>query len=145
MIVLAAADTLAGGASVASMLTSTVFGMELASGVETYKVLDQRQLAASPATIYTVPASTAAFIKSIMVVNNDSVPRTFQYFRGGTAAVNALTPPFTLGSGWAAVYEDGQGWRFYNSTGQLLTAYGIAQGYDIWAPKIGRASCRERV
>lgn len=134
MITLAAADTLAGGASVASMLSSTIFGMELNAGVEVYKVLDQRQLAASPATIYTVPASTTAFLKSIMVVNNDSAPRTFQYFWGGTAAVNALTPPFTLGPGWAAVYEDSQGWRFYNNTGQLLTAYGIAQAEPVWGP-----------
>jgi hypothetical protein len=135
MITLAAADTLAAGASVASILTSTIWGMEysVAAG-EVYKKLDQRQLAASPVTIYIAPALTEAYIKTIMVVNNDTVPRTFQYFSGGTAAVNALTPSFTLGPGWCAVYEDGQGWRFYNSTGQLLTAYGIAQNESIWGP-----------
>jgi hypothetical protein len=116
------------------MLTSTIFGMELSGGVETYKVLDQRQLAAAPATIYTVPASTVAFIKTICVVNNDTVARTFQYFTGGTTAPYALTGVFTLGAGWTAVYEDGQGWKFYNLTGQLLTAYGQASVYDIWGP-----------
>ncbi len=120
MITLAAADTLAAGASVASQLTSTVFGMELNAGTEVYKVLDQRQLAASPATIYTVPASTTAFVKTIMAVNNDASARTAQYFRGGTAAANAITPPVTIPAGGMAIYEDGMGWSVYNSSGQLL-------------------------
>lgn len=152
MITLAAADTLAGGASVASQLTCTLFGMELSAGpTETYKVLDQRQLAAAPATIYTVPASTVAFIKSIMVTNNDTVARTFRLFRGGTAAVNALTPNFSLLPGGCAVYEDGLGWRFYNSTGQFLQAIGnnLAGQIDVWGPtgtlseSIDRSICAE--
>jgi hypothetical protein len=94
--------------------------MELASGTETYKVLDQRQLAAAPATIYTAPGSTQSFIKSIMVVNNDTVSRTIQYFRGGTAAANAITPVYTLLPSGCAVYTDGLGWKFYNKSGQML-------------------------
>lgn len=126
MIVLETGQTLRADADAASMLTSTIFGMELdtSTQVETYKVLDQRQIAATVATIYTVPASTCTFIKSILVVNNDSVARTFQYFVGGTAAANAITPNFSILPGGSAVYEDGKGWQFYNSTGQLLTAYG---------------------
>jgi hypothetical protein len=124
MIVLAAADTLAAGASVASQITCTVFGMELNAGTEVYKVLDQRQLANSPATIYTVPASTQAFIRSIMVNNNDTVSRTFRLFRGGTANTNAITPTFTLLPGGCAIYEDALGWSFYNNAGQQLTASG---------------------
>ena len=75
MIILAANDTLAGEASVASQVTCTVMGMELNSStlVETYKVLDQRQLANSPATIYTAGASGPTFIRSITVNNNDTV------------------------------------------------------------------------
>ena len=125
MITLAAADTLAGVASAATQVTSTVFGMEysVAAG-EVYKVLDQRQLAAAAATIYTVPASTTAFIKTITAVNNDSVARTAQYFRGGTAAANAITglvsiPP----SGWA-VWEDGAGWTVYDASGQKQVSVG---------------------
>lgn len=133
MLTLAAADTLAAGASAASQVTSTLFGMELNAGVEVYKVLDQRQLAAAPATIYTVPGSTQAFVKSIMVNNNDTSTRTFRFFRGGTAAANALTPNFSLLPGGCAVYEDGLGWRFYNSAGQFLQAIGAAvSGYDNW-------------
>lgn len=124
MLTLAAADTLAAGASVATQMTCTVFGMELNAGTEVYKVLDQRQLASSPATIYTAPTSTTAFIKTIMVNNNDTVVRTFRLFRGGTAAANAITPNFSLLPGGCAVYEDAMGWMFYNAGGQLLQASG---------------------
>jgi len=111
MIVLAAADYIAAGASSASKLTCTMFGMELNAGVEVYKVLDQRQLAASPATIYTAPSSTQVFIKTITVINTDlTTAYTFQMFRGGTAAVNAITPVFNLTAGASAIYEDGVGW-----------------------------------
>lgn len=151
MLVLAAADTLAAGASVASQVTCTVFGMELNAGTEVYKVLDQRQLANSPATIYTAPASTTAFVKSIHVVNNDTALRTFQLFRGGTAAANALTPTFTLLPGCAAVYEDGLGWQFFSASGQLLLASGSYPSYlarrdgptGVLAQSMDRASCAE--
>ena len=122
MIVLAASDTLAAKASAASKVTSTVFGMTLNAGVETYGILDQRQLASSAATIYTVASSTQCFIKKIVVVNTDTVSRTFQYYRGGTAASNAITSLFNLGAGCMAVYEDAEGWTFFSSTGQLLTS-----------------------
>lgn len=128
MIVLAASDTLAGGASVTSQITCTVMGMELNSNtqVETYKVLDQRQLANSPATIYTATANGPTFIRSITVNNNDTVVRTFRLFRGGTVAANAITPTFTLLPGGAGIYEDGLGWQFFNASGQLLTANGMS-------------------
>src|SRR3990172_2513439 len=124
MIVLAASDTLAAGASAASQVTCTVFGMELNAGTEVYKVLDQRQLAASPATIYTAPASTEAFVKAIKVVNNDTVPRSFQMFRGGTALANAITPPFWLMPGGMAIFQELEGWRFYEADGGVLKAFG---------------------
>jgi hypothetical protein len=129
MIILAANDTLAGGANSASQVTCTIFGMELASGIETYKVLDQRQLASSPATIYTATANGPTFIKSIMLNNNDTTSRTFRLFRGGTAATNAITPTFTLLAGGAAMYEDAIGWQFFNSIGQVLQATGLPNYY----------------
>jgi len=146
MITLAAADTLAGDASVASMLTSTVFGMELNAGAEVYKVLDQRQLAAAPATIYTVPASTVAFIKSITVVNNDTVARTFRLYRGGTGAANAITPSFSVPAGGMAVYEDGLGWQVFNANGQILMAGTGTQpgGFDSWVPAGGLFETMDR-
>lgn len=113
MLTLAAADTLAGVAATASKVTCTIFGMELNGTTETYKVLDQRQLAAAAATIYTVPGSTVAFVRTITVVNTDAVSaQTFQLFRGGTAAANAITPIVNLPAGGSATYEDGKGWDY---------------------------------
>jgi len=122
VIVLNAADTLAGAApSGATEVTCTIFGMELVGTTETYKVLDQRQLAAAAATIYTVPASTQAFIRSITVVNTDTTNiSTFQLFRGGTAAANAITPVFTIPAGGMALYVDGDGWQVFTASGLLL-------------------------
>lgn len=123
MLTLAAADTLAGVAQTATTVTCTIFGMELNAGAEVYKVIDQRQLAAAAATIYTVPGSTTAFIKTITVVNNNlTTAQSFQLFRGGTAAVNAITPPITLPPGGYATYEDGDGWMVYNSFGMVMSA-----------------------
>ena len=121
MIVLAASGTLAAGASSASKLTCTVFGMTLNAGVETYSILDQRQLANSPATIYTVASSTQCFIKSISVINTDLFTSyTFQFFSGGTAAANAITPVYSIPPGGGAFYEDGKGWQIINKVGQKL-------------------------
>lgn len=122
MLLLAAADTIAGVAQTASKVTCTIFGMELNTGTEAYKVLAQLQLAAAVATIYTAPASTQAFVRSIAAVNTDLVnSQTFQLFRGGTAAANAITPAILLPAGGSAHYEDGFGWNVYNAAGQLQT------------------------
>lgn len=124
MITLAAADYLAGVGSVASQLTYTIFGMELTNSTkaEDYKVLAQGQLPSSIDTLYTVGAGLTAFIKSIMVVNNDTATRTFSIARGGTAATNRLTPAsLEIPAGGMAVYEDNLGWQVLNAQGQLLT------------------------
>lgn len=122
MLVLEAGQTVAGVASVATMLTCTLFGMELSAGpTETYKVLDQRQLAAAAATIYTVPASTTTFVRSISIVNNDSAVRTAQLFVSGTTAADAITPAIGIPAGGFAVYEDGDGWKVYDANGALQT------------------------
>jgi len=146
MITLATADTLAGVASVASQLTCTLFGMELNGTTEVYKVLDQRQLASSVATIYTAPGSTTAFVKTIAVVNNDTVSRTFQLFRGGTAAANAITPTFTLGAGCVATYEDGIGWVFYTASGQTMNSqYSTISPLDNWGIAGSKGETMDRV
>jgi hypothetical protein len=117
MLVLAAADTLAGVAQTATTITCTIFGMELSLGVEVYKALYQGQLASSAATIYTAPGSTTSFIKSVHVVNtNTGAAQTFQLFRGGTAAANAITPVITIPAGGWAIYGE-MGWVVYNSDG----------------------------
>lgn len=123
MLTLPASDTLAGVATTgASEVTCTLFLMELNSstGVETY-TKDQQQLADSVATIYAATADGLTFIRSIPIVNTDvAATSTFQLFVGGTAQANAITPVFTLLPGGMAVYEDGLGWQFFNSSGQAL-------------------------
>lgn len=134
MIILAANDTIAGVADAASQVSVTIFGMELETTglAETYKTLYQGQLAASPATIYTATANGPSFIRSIAVVNNDSVQRTFQLFRGGTAALNKITPAIPIAPGGFALYEDMRGWQVFSSNGSLLTAYGPVNTLDNW-------------
>jgi hypothetical protein len=121
MLFLAAADTLAGVASAASKLTCTISGDEIntATGADAGKVLYQGQLASSAATIYTVPATTVTVVKTITVVNTDSVSRTFQLFRGGTAAANAITGTITLPADYSALWDD-NGWHVYSDQGQQL-------------------------
>jgi hypothetical protein len=122
MLTLAAADTLAGVAQTATTVTCTVFGMELNATTETYKTLDQRQLANAAATIYTAPGSTTTFIKTILLVNtNTTLTQTVQMFTSGTSAADAITPVFTLAAGGSAVYEDGNGWTFYDNFGRTMT------------------------
>jgi len=120
MLTLATTNTIAGVGSVASQLTCTIMGMELNGTTEVYKILDQRQLAAAAATIYTVPSSTTTFVKSITVVNNDTAVRTFRLFLNGTAAANAITPLYEIQPGGQAVYEDGAGWTLYTANGIML-------------------------
>jgi len=121
MLTLAASNTIAGVASVASQMTCTIMGMELNGTTEVYKVLDQRQLAAAAATIYTVPSSTTTFVKSILVVNNDTAARTFSLYVNGTAAANKITPSLEVPAGGQAIYEDGAGWSVYTANGILLS------------------------
>jgi hypothetical protein len=129
MLTLNAADTIAADADVATQITCTIEGMELATGVETYKTLYQGQLAAAAATVYTAPASTQSFVKSIHVVNTDTVSHTFQLFINGTTASHAITPVITLPVNGMAVYGE-HGWRLFGPNGELFTTGGTKQwGY----------------
>ena len=122
MITLAAADALAGIAESATTVTVTIFGLEVTTaGVETYKCLYQGQLAAAAATLYTVPASTTAFVRSVHVVNTSaSATKTFQLFRGGTAAANAITDSKTLPAGGMAAYGS-DGWDVLPRSGDSIS------------------------
>jgi hypothetical protein len=50
------------------------------------------QLAASVGTLYTAPAGTGTVIRSIVVINNDTVARTFALYLGGTTTAHLITP-----------------------------------------------------
>ena len=94
--------------------------MELNAGTEVYKVLVQGQLPSSITTLYTSPASTTAFIKTITIINNDTAVRTATLARGGTAAANRISPILEIPAGGMAMYEDGMGWSVYTSNGIML-------------------------
>jgi hypothetical protein len=98
MWTLGAADYIAGVSDAASKVTVTVFGMELsASSGEVYKRLSSTQLPITTAAAqYTVPASTIAMISDIVVVNTDTVARTFQLFAGGITQPYAVTGVVTI-------------------------------------------------
>jgi hypothetical protein len=128
MIILGPNNTLGGVApSGASEVTCTLFGMELNTGTQAENWFkDQQQLAAAAATIYTATADGPTEIRSITVVNTDTVnASTFQLFLGGTAAANAITPVFTIPAGGMATYEDLLGWNFFDSNGQLQDRSGM--------------------
>jgi hypothetical protein len=62
-------------------------------------------------------------VRSISVVNNDSVARTFQLFQSGLTAAHAITPVVNLGIGGWATYLDGNGWNTYDANGSLLSSF----------------------
>lgn len=125
MLTLAAAGTLAAAASVASTLTMTVFGMELNAGNEAYKPLYQGQPGTTAAAVYTVPANTQAFVKTIFVANTSTtLTPTLTLYAGGTTAAFMLLPPVTIPAGGFAMYEDGDGWQVFDNLGQLLQRQG---------------------
>lgn len=120
MLCIAANGTIAGVADVATKVTFTLFGMELntGTGIETYKPLVQGQFSNAAATIYTATANGPTFVKTISVVNTDTVAHTFQIFVGGTAATNQVTGTISLSPGAFATYEDGSaaGWQVFSGT-----------------------------
>ena len=118
-ITLAAADTIAGVAGSATAITYTITGDEVGTS-DTFKVLAQGQLPNAIATIYTVPASTAAIVKTIHLVNTTAGTVTASLTVKGTAAANQILPPISILAGGFAVYGD-DGWQVYNSGGQILS------------------------
>lgn len=70
------------------------------------KKLAQVQVAATPTTIYTVPADTQTVIKTINIVNTDaSNPHTITLWHDGSGNVNMILPPVVILAGGFAVFE----------------------------------------
>jgi hypothetical protein len=63
---------------------------------DSYKVMAQSQPSTTTAPIYTVPGSTMAIVRSIVIVNTDSTPRTVDMFVNGSAEANRILPTTTL-------------------------------------------------
>lgn len=117
MLTLAATNTIAGIAGTTTAITYSIFGMTLNAGVETYAVLAQGQLSTSAGTIYTVPGSTTAFIKQIILANatGSNVTGVVLYVNG-TAAVNQISGSFTIPANGTAMMDD-DGLAVYDSSG----------------------------
>jgi hypothetical protein len=120
MLTLAAGDTIAGVAAAATSITYTIFGMELNAGIESYKILAQGQLPSSAAVLYTAPAGSQIFVKSMHLTNTTGATvGGVKLFKLGTAAGNQITGSFSIpGNGWATYEEDG--WKVYNTAGEQL-------------------------
>jgi hypothetical protein len=132
MLSIGAAGTIRGVASAATAITYTLLGDEVSAGADAFKVLAQGQLPSSIATLYTVPGSTMALVKSIHLANPTGTARTAQLNVNGTAGTNVILPPTTIPAGGFAVY-DGR-WTFYNSQGQALGVGATGPQGDAGAP-----------
>jgi len=119
-LALATGDTITGVAGSATSITYTISGDEIAAGADAFKVLAQGQLPSTVGTLYTVPASTEAIVKTIHLANMTGGTVTARLNVKGTAAANAILPPISILAGGFAVYAD-DGWRVYNDQGQLLS------------------------
>ena len=122
MLTLAATNTIAGVAGTGTAITYSIFGMTLLSGAETYAVLAQGQLATSVGTLYTVAASTTAFIKQIMLVNaTGSIVSGVALFANGTAAGNQITGTIMIPANGTVMIDD-DGLAVYDANGSLQSA-----------------------
>lgn len=131
MITLGQTNTLQGMASVQSGITYTIFGAELLGSSESYKVLAQGQLPIFTAPLYTVAASTTAFIKRIELTNTTTGNISgINFYINGSGDVNKIKSNFTIPSNYSTVF-DGDGWQTYDTNGNTLTATSInAAGSD---------------
>jgi hypothetical protein len=122
MLTLAATNTLAGVAGTGSAITYTIFGMTLLSGAETFAILAQGQLGSSASTLYTVSASTTAFIKQIILANTtgSSVSGVI-LFANGTGAGNQITGSILIPANGTVMIDD-DGMAVYDQNGSLLSS-----------------------
>lgn len=124
-LTLAAAGTIQGVAGSASAVTCTIFGDEITAGpVNTFKKLDQRQLAASAGVLYTVPASTATIIKSIILANTTASTVAVTLYTDGAAAANSIGS-LNIPANGEAIWG-GDGWKVLDANGGMLTTNSIA-------------------
>jgi hypothetical protein len=127
---LATTDSLGGVCGTATAVTYSIFGMEYASSTETYKKLAQGQLGTSAAALYTVAASTTAWIEEIRLANctSTAVAGVILYV-GGTTAAFQITGSFTIPANGTCIINrsgmavlDSAGSNYVATTPSNLTA-----------------------
>lgn len=102
-------------------LAITLCGMELLAGVEAYKVLVQSLLPSGAAPIYTAPASTQVFIKSMHIANTTASAALAILTQESSIGVVASIGMFIVPANGFAFYGE-DGWRIYNSDGEEMVA-----------------------
>lgn len=116
MITLDTTKTLSGKAGTATAITYSIYGDEVATATDAFKLLAQGQLAGTTGTLYTVPASTQTLIKEIHLANTTgSNVSSVTFYINGTASANVMWQGAIPANG-SATYSD-QGWRIYDSNG----------------------------
>lgn len=117
MINLAAGETIRGVASALTSVTYTITGMELSTLlVETYHVLAQGTMSnASPGILYTAPASTTAFIKTVLLANTTAGAITVTLYVNATATANSIGTCVIPANGHAILNQFG--WEVYDANG----------------------------
>ena len=70
------------------------------------KALADGQLASSKGTLYTVPTSTSAIVRSIILVNTDTVSRAVNlYAKPGSTSRRLISKDLVLGAGENLVFD----------------------------------------
>ena len=126
-------DTLRGSAGTGAAVTCTIFGVNLTGTapafIESYDVLDQRQLSTSVATLVTGTAS-GTLIREIELKNTTGSVVPVSLFVNGAGLANEI-PAVTLPANGGALFDQNGGWKLYDQYGQQLFVGGIGPQGEI--------------
>ena len=135
MIILdTAGDTIQAEASAGSSITVNCYGIETASGTDTYKRLGTAQLtgAATQDVIYTVPASTVTICSVIVIANTSGSARTIKLWdveNGGSPGdANAILGTVDIAANTTIIWNKGNIMTMPTSVGAGGGAHAILDG-----------------
>jgi hypothetical protein len=130
-LALAATDTLAGKVDAGSDVNYFIDGDELTGTTDAYKVAATGQLSTTAGTLYTPGTSKSAIVGTVRLVNTSAATnRICTLYRNGTATGN-IWAVLSLAAGESAEWVDAQGWRIYDSNGNVKEAQSLVNGYAI--------------
>jgi hypothetical protein len=121
-------ETIGGVAGTASAVACVITGVEIAGGVEAFKVLYQGLLDDEVGTLYTVPTSTMVIVRNVGLTNTsgDSVGGVIIYVNGADAA-HQICGSTTIPAGSTFMRTD-SGWVMTDSTGAQQSSGGGGGG-----------------
>lgn len=124
MLTLAATNTLQGVAGTTNVVTCTLSGDEVSAGADTFKILAQLRITNVAGPLYTVPGSTVALVKSILLANTSASIVAVTLYVNGTAGANQICSVNVPANGEATF--DATGWKLYDANGALCTTSSLA-------------------